>query len=61
MISDLIEENGGGGSGFSGADCRPFLAESRPGFTDALLAGQINSSFAPHSSESEASAVLSWW
>jgi hypothetical protein len=37
-----------------------FLQNRAPGLTDALHAGQINSSFAPHSSQNEASPGLSW-
>src|SRR6266851_9547318 len=33
-----------------------FLQNRAPGLTDALHAGQINSSFAPHPSQNEASA-----
>jgi hypothetical protein len=36
-----------------------FLQNRASGLTDALQAGQINSSFAPHSSQNKASAELS--
>src|SRR5713226_10639218 len=38
-----------------------FLQNRAPGLTDDLHAGQINSSFAPHPSQNEASPGLSWW
>src|SRR5579872_541189 len=37
-----------------------FLQNRAPGLTDALHAGQINSSLAPHPSQHEASPGLSW-
>jgi hypothetical protein len=36
-----------------------FLQNRAPGLTDALHAGQLNSNFAPHSSQNAASAGLS--
>jgi hypothetical protein len=61
MISDLIEETVVEAAAFLGPIAVPhFLPNRAPGLTDALHAGQINSSFAPHSSQNGASAVLSW-
>src|SRR5712692_2062104 len=55
MICDLGEET------VVGSIAVPhFLQNRAPGLTDALHAGQINSSFAPHPSQNEASPGLSW-
>src|SRR5260370_40614555 len=56
LISDLVEET----SPFAEPiDVPHFLQKRAPGLTDALQAGQINSSFAPHPSQNEASDGLS--
>jgi hypothetical protein len=61
MISDLIEETVAEAAAFLGPIAVPhFLPNRAPGLTDALHAGQNNSSFTLHSSQHEASAVLSW-
>ena len=61
MSSDLIEETVAEAAAFLGPIAVPhFLPNRAPGLTDALHAVRINSSFAPHSSQNEASAVLSW-
>src|SRR5216684_1766430 len=61
MICDLGEETIVEEAAFAGAIAVPhFLQNRAPGLTDALHAGQINSSFAPHPSQNEASPGLSW-
>jgi hypothetical protein len=60
IICDLGEEAVVEAAAFVGPIAVPhFLQNRAPGLTDALHAGQINSSFAPHSSQNEASAGLS--
>src|SRR5246127_2642083 len=60
-ICDLGEETVVEAAAFVGPTAAPhFLQNRAPGLTDALHAGQINSSFAPHSSQNEASTGLSW-
>jgi hypothetical protein len=55
-------ENDRGGGGLCGANCSPaFPAKSRPQDSPMLCTpGKINSSFAPHPSQNEASPGLSW-
>src|SRR5229473_1489886 len=61
MICDLGEETVVEAAAFVGPIAVPhFLQNRAPGLTDALHAGQINSSFAPHPSQNEASPGLSW-
>src|SRR5713226_4760458 len=61
MICDLGEETVVGAAAFAGPIAVPhFLQNRAPGLTDALHAGQINSSFAPHPSQNAASPGLSW-
>src|SRR6266852_9262159 len=60
MICDLGEETVVAAAAFAGPIAVPhFLQNRAPGLTDALQAGQVNSSFAPHSSQNEASVGLS--
>jgi hypothetical protein len=59
LICDL-DEAVVGASAFAEPMAVPhFLQNRAPGLTDALQARQSNSSFAPHSSQNEASAGLS--
>src|SRR5713226_9345724 len=61
MICDLGEETVVEAAAFVGPIAVPhFLQNRAPGLTDALHAAQINSSFAPHPSQNEASLGLSW-
>src|SRR3984893_17346364 len=61
MICDLVEETVVEAAAFVGPIAVPhFLQNRAPGLTDALHAGQINSSFAPHPSQNEASPGLLW-
>src|ERR1700730_1177509 len=61
MICDLGKETVVETAAFVGPIAVPhFLQNRAPGLSDALQAGQINSSFAPHSSQNEASTGLSW-
>src|ERR1700722_15837860 len=61
MICELVEGRVVGVATFLGPIAVPhFLQNRAPRLTDALHAGQINSSFAPHSSQNEASTGLSW-
>src|SRR5216683_81965 len=60
MICDLGEETIVEAATFAGAIAVPhFLQNRAPGLTDALHAGQINSSFVPHPSQNQASPGLS--
>ena len=60
LISDLVEETVAEASAFVKPIEEPhFLQNRAPGLTDALHVGQINSSFAPHPSQNEASEGLS--
>src|SRR6266436_1435704 len=60
MICDLGEETVVETAAFVGPIAVPhFLQNRAPGLTDALHAGQISSSFAPHPSQNEASPGLS--
>src|SRR5229473_1431944 len=61
MICDLGEETVVEAAFVSPIAVPHFLQNRAPGLTDALHAGQINSSFAPHPSQNEASPGLSWW
>src|SRR5713226_4984846 len=59
-ICDLVEESMAGASTLVELMADPhFLQNRAPGLTDALQAGQVNSSFEPHLSQNEASAGLS--
>src|ERR1700722_822382 len=61
MICESVEETVVEVAAFLGPIAVPhFLQNRAPILTDALHAGQINSSFAPHSSQNEASTGLSW-
>src|SRR5216683_5143229 len=61
MICDLGEETVVEAAAFVGPIAVPhFLQNRAPGLTDALHAGHINSSFAPHPSQNAASPGLSW-
>src|SRR5208282_2517573 len=61
LISDLVEEPVAEASAFVEPIAVPhFLQNRAPGLSDALHAGQANSSFDPHPSQNEASAGLSW-
>src|SRR6266851_10310288 len=60
MICDLGEETIVEAAFVSPIAVPHFLQNRAPGLTDALHAGQINSSFAPHPSQNEASQALSW-
>src|SRR6266481_4722498 len=61
IICDLGEETIVEAAAFAWAIAVPhFLQNRAPGLTDALHAGHINSSFAPHPSQNAASPGLSW-
>src|ERR1022692_3125553 len=61
LICDLVEESVAAASVLVELMAVPhFLQNRAPILTDALQAGQINSSFAPHPSQNEASEGLSW-
>src|SRR6201984_1900522 len=61
MICDLGEGTVVEAAAFVGPIAVPhFLQNRAPGLTDALHAGHINSSFAPHPSQNEASPGVSW-
>ena len=60
LICDLAEETVAEASAFvEPIEVPHFLQKRAPGLTDALQAGQINSSFAPHPSQNDASEGLS--
>src|SRR5712664_3759982 len=60
MTCDLGEETVAEAAFVSPIAVPHFLQNRAPGLTDALHAGHINSSFAPHPSQNEASPGLSW-
>src|SRR6266849_7638491 len=60
MICDLGEETVVETAAFVGPIAVPHVLQNRaPGLTDALHAGHINTRFAPHPSQNEASPGLS--
>jgi hypothetical protein len=60
LICDPGNGEVAGASGFGAPVAVPhFSQNSAPGLTDALHAGQANSSFAPHLSQNDASVGLS--